>query len=238
MKGTRFKPPVLARWSKTLALASILFGLTVGSIWYHRDGAGYRGVNPAVPTLYYNYISHPPLSTFPSFGPFAAFHEYASPSGSVFLWTAEWMARPGEGAPRSRCLIGGRSRLFGIWFRSFEVGVWEPSYVDGVTGARLDPTEEQRAGYAMAWKKDPRVAGLPMNQTYFRVRPTMVMDALGLVVAVATCVSVVQSVRRVRRPGTCSACGYDLTGIPSSQCPECGTDHRTNGRVVRQRSEA
>jgi hypothetical protein len=28
--------------------------------------------------------------------------------------------------------------------------------------------------------------------------------------------------RRLRRPGTCPACGYDLTGNVSGVCPECG----------------
>jgi hypothetical protein len=28
--------------------------------------------------------------------------------------------------------------------------------------------------------------------------------------------------RRARRPGTCSTCGYDLTGNVSGVCPECG----------------
>jgi hypothetical protein len=32
--------------------------------------------------------------------------------------------------------------------------------------------------------------------------------------------------RRIRRhgPGTCHACGYDLTGNRSGRCPECGAD--------------
>jgi hypothetical protein len=29
--------------------------------------------------------------------------------------------------------------------------------------------------------------------------------------------------RRVRRPGLCRTCGYDLTGNASGVCPECGT---------------
>ena len=31
--------------------------------------------------------------------------------------------------------------------------------------------------------------------------------------------------RRLRRkPGHCSNCGYDLTGLPEPKCPECGTE--------------
>jgi hypothetical protein len=33
---------------------------------------------------------------------------------------------------------------------------------------------------------------------------------------------------RLRRPGHCPRCGYDLTGNVSGMCPECGTRGRAN----------
>lgn len=27
---------------------------------------------------------------------------------------------------------------------------------------------------------------------------------------------------RVKKPGSCTKCGYDLTGLAASACPECG----------------
>jgi hypothetical protein len=41
------------------------------------------------------------------------------------------------------------------------------------------------------------------------------------------------AVKRRRRRGLCIACEYDLTGLSSPQCPECGTHQRVATRTVR-----
>ena len=37
--------------------------------------------------------------------------------------------------------------------------------------------------------------------------------------------------RRARLPGVCGKCGYNVTGIPTFTCPECGSDLRKVGIV-------
>jgi hypothetical protein len=42
-------------------------------------------------------------------------------------------------------------------------------------------------------------------------------------VAVWLIASRVEKRRRARYPNACLTCGYDLTGVPSTVCPECGS---------------
>jgi predicted RNA-binding Zn-ribbon protein involved in translation (DUF1610 family) len=45
---------------------------------------------------------------------------------------------------------------------------------------------------------------------------------IGILVYMALCTRELVLVSRRRRMGLCASCGYDLTGITSGRCPECG----------------
>ena len=50
--------------------------------------------------------------------------------------------------------------------------------------------------------------------------------AAALLTAALPAVRLAHRARRIRRPGLCPKCGYNLTGNVSGVCPECGADTR------------
>lgn len=57
-------------------------------------------------------------------------------------------------------------------------------------------------------------------RSWFMCFPGAPLTALGLIVALITCL---QDTPADSDPEHCQTCGYCLRGLPSNRCPECGT---------------
>lgn len=152
---------------------------------------------------------------------------------------AEW----DRGAPVTIVRGWRRTDDYGLWFASWRVRSWDVQV--WVMNNRMAPTRVRGVGVrseeASLLARHPGLGGAQLPVSH-RPRIMLVVDAIALSLAIATLVSVflfvwtllvrlVRAVRRVviRRPevGVCG-CGYDLSGLASGVCPECGT--RTGGK--------
>ena len=105
----------------------------------------------------------------------------------------------------------------------FSFGAVESTSYDSTDIRNQRPMRGDRMA-SLSWRRsvpDMLPNGGYMQNTFLLVPYWMIFSAVSLTLAVA----ILRAWRRARRvqTGYCSKCGYNLTGLPESRCPECGT---------------
>lgn len=129
-----------------------------------------------------------------------------------------------------------RTEWRGLWWPSVVTRGYEVFLYNNATTERVEVDRAIRV-----WVKNiPWIGGLPERST--KVTYFLLADLLMIALAVLTLLSTktfagYRRMRAHRNWQSCIVCGYDLTGIHPSQCPECGADHGPDGPLARERSE-
>jgi hypothetical protein len=113
------------------------------------------------------------------------------------------------------------SRLDAGWpLRSLRAESWEP---------QDNPPAPPKAGFTfLSLREGVTLATQPGAMVWIPLKPIefgFAVDAVFYAVILNAAIWLVPgSVRAMRRTrGRCDGCGYDLAGVPSGMCPECGT---------------
>lgn len=117
-------------------------------------------------------------------------------------------------------------RLGGVWGASWRMDGWtawpETEFVSFETEPPQVFSLKPAANPAMLATSHPDIAGVPRRK--FSIRPGILLDAFGfllLYLCIAQSIVVTRSWPQ-RRTFGCPSCGYDLAGLTTPVCPECG----------------